>query len=49
MNRFDNGDGPDAHPPREALTSYRAMFDSEHEDAMAELARPAMALFFLGA
>ena len=48
MNRFDNGDGPDAHPPREPLTSYRAMFDAEHEEAMGELARPAVALFSSG-
>jgi formate/nitrite transporter FocA (FNT family) len=48
MNRFDNGDGPDAHPPREPLTSYRAMFDAEHEEAMGELARPAVALISSG-
>lgn len=48
MNRFDNGDGPDAHPPREPLTSYRAMFDAEHEEAMGELARPSGALLSSG-
>jgi len=48
MNRFDNGDGPEGHSPRAPLTSYRAMFDAEHDEAMAELSRPAGALLSSG-
>lgn len=48
MNRFDDGDEPDTHRPHTALTSYRAMFDAEHDEAIGELARPASALFSSG-
>lgn len=48
MNRFDEGDKTDTYRPHVALTSYRAMFDAEHDEAINELARPAPALFSSG-
>ncbi|HMB12351.1 formate/nitrite transporter family protein [Saliniramus sp.] len=48
MNRFDDGEESDAHHPHTALTTYRAMFDVEHDEAVDELARPAVALFSSG-
>jgi len=48
MNRFDDGEESGAHRPHTALTTYRAMFDAEHEEAIDELARPAVALFSSG-